>query len=69
MVLATDMSLHFTDIAKLKGRLATSDFSLKEKDKNLTMEILIHACDISNPMKPWSVCSKWTDLILTEYWN
>lgn len=24
MILATDMSLHFTDIAKLKGRLTTS---------------------------------------------
>ena len=24
MILATDMSMHFTDIAKLKGRLTTS---------------------------------------------
>ena len=28
MVLSTDMSLHFTDLAKVKGRLATSGFFL-----------------------------------------
>ena len=27
MVLSTDMSVHFADLAKLKGRLATSGYS------------------------------------------
>jgi hypothetical protein len=29
MVLATDMSLHFTDLEVLKGRLNSTDFDLK----------------------------------------
>jgi hypothetical protein len=55
MVLATDMSVHFADIAKLKGRLSSSEFDLKEKDKNMCMEMVLHASDISNPIKPFEI--------------
>lgn len=70
MVLATDMASHFSDLAKLKGRLAVADFDIKEKDKNICMEEIIHACDISNPFKPYSpVYSQWIERVLTEFWN
>jgi len=68
MVLATDMSTHFTDISKLKGRLS-ADFNLKEKDKNFTMEVLIHAADISNPSKDWTSCQEWTKRITQEFFD
>lgn len=84
MVLGTDMSTHFGDLAKVKGRLATSgsiqinlemyfrsysDFDIKEKDKNCCMETLLHAADISNPVKPFEVYFMWTERVLQEFFQ
>ena len=69
MVLATDMANHFSDLAKLKGRMAVSDFDVKDKDKNMCMEAIVHASDISNPVKPFDVYSQWIDKVLTEFWS
>ena len=33
------------------------------------MDTLIHAADISNPVKPFNIYAEWTDRILKEYWN
>ena len=35
----------------------------------MCMDSLIHAADISNPVKPYPIYSEWTDRILKEYWN
>lgn len=69
MVLATDMSSHFGDLAKTKAKVASSEIDLKEKDKYSSMDQLIHAADISNPLKPFPVYFQWTERILSEYWN
>ena len=82
IVLATDMSNHFTDIAKLKGRLAAGikysyslflsiliDFDFKQKDKKFVMELAVHTADISNPSKPWDTCREWTVRVVTEFWD
>ena len=69
MVLSTDMASHFGDLARLKGRLSISDFDIRDKDKNICMEEIIHASDISNPMKPFGVYTQWIDRVLTEFWN
>lgn len=83
MVLATDMSFHFSDLAKMKARLASSgmekiillvnylklEFDIKEKDKNSCMDLIVHAADISNPIKNFNLYAEWTDRILREYWN
>ncbi len=41
---------------------------MKEKDKNMCMEIILHACDISNPFKPFNIYFEWTDRVLKEFW-
>ena len=69
MVLATDMSSHFGDLAKAKARVSSSELDLKDKDKFSSMDSLMHAADISNPLKPFPVYFQWTERILTEYWN
>jgi len=69
MVLATDMSSHFGDLAKAKAKVSSSELDLKDKDKYSCMDSLIHAADISNPIKPFAIYFKWTERILTEYWN
>ena len=33
------------------------------------MDQLLHAADISNPIKPFDIYFEWTDRVLTEYWN
>jgi hypothetical protein len=33
------------------------------------MEILIHASDISNPIKPYDIYNQWADRVLQEYWT
>jgi hypothetical protein len=45
------------------------EFQIKSTDKNTCMDILIHAADISNPIKPFDIYSIWAEKILTEYWN
>ena len=69
MVLATDMTCHFSELAKLKGRLAVSEFDLKDKDKYACMDQIIHAADISNPIKPFSVYFQWTERVLDEFFD
>lgn len=79
MVLGTDMACHFSDVAKLKGRLAAGnssllvvilvDFNPKDTDKHFAMNILVHAADISNPLKPWDNCRQWAFRILEEFWS
>ena len=49
-------------------KLFNIDFAPKEGDKGMCMDVLLHAADISNPMKPWDVCFKWTIRVLDEFW-
>ena len=40
------------------------DFDLNVNDKDLIMEVIIHACDISNPIKPFKIYSLWADRVM-----
>ena len=62
------MSKHFEDIGKLKGRLS-QDFDMKGKDKQVCMDSIIHACDVSNPVKVWEVCFSWTNVVMQEFFE
>jgi len=33
------------------------------------MDSVIHASDISNPIKPFEISKEWAERILTEYWS
>lgn len=33
------------------------------------LKIFIHACDVSNPAKPWAVYRRWTSLVMEEFWR
>ena len=77
MILATDMSVHFADLAKLKGRLSSEgknsykslEFDAKDKDKALCLDSILHAADISNPFKPFQLYEPWALCVLNEFWN
>jgi hypothetical protein len=64
LVLATDMTQHFAKLGKLKARLQTCKDNQtqfpeagKKEDKELLMENIIHACDISNPAQRTSAAA------------
>ena len=68
-VLATDMSRHFPDMQRLKGRIEQENYDPAGDDKKLSTEFLFHMADISNPSKPWPLCKKWTDLLFIEFFQ
>ena len=45
------------NILKLKMLIKYIDFELAGKDKQMCMELLLHAADISNPIKQWDCVS------------
>jgi hypothetical protein len=66
-VLGTDMSKHFSELGKLKTRTTAADFSPHDKDKELLIVMMFHLTDISNSAKSWELCTKWTELLFTEF--
>jgi hypothetical protein len=68
-ILSTDMSKHFSELAKFKTRIASAEFDPKGNDKDLLMFQLFHFADISNSTKPWDTCLKWTDLLFIEFFH
>uniref|UniRef100_A0A7I5E682 Phosphodiesterase n=1 Tax=Haemonchus contortus TaxID=6289 RepID=A0A7I5E682_HAECO len=65
IVLATDMSTHFVQIKTMKNML-----SLPEGiDKNKALCLIVHACDISHPSKPWQLHERWTQGVLEEFFR
>jgi hypothetical protein len=69
LVLHTDMSSHFDDMAKMKEAQASQEFDPAGTHKKMVMNMLIHLADISNPTKPWKICYKWIDLLFVEFFN
>ena len=69
-VLSTDMAKHNYELDLFKKRLNSSDYKPREgSDKDLTMTMLFHIADISNSTKPWHICSQWTELLFSEFFN
>jgi len=65
MVLATDMSSHFTQIKNMKSLLAHPE----NIEKSKVLSLVLHAADISHPSKLWRVHKPWTDLLMQEFFN
>jgi len=71
-VLATDMAKHFHDIGRLKSRLearqAGTPFSADEPlDRQLLLEMTLHAADLSGPVRPWGVSRVWAGKVSEEF--
>lgn len=74
LVLATDMTQHFSKLGKLKTRVQQAQNEKtpfpevgKAEDKELIMENVLHACDISNPARRTRIYLIWTDKVLKEF--
>lgn len=73
-ILATDMSLHFAWIQRLKelGELIKSEKPLDrdeliEQDRIMVCQALIKCADISNPTRPMDISEHWSAVLLDEW--
>ncbi|WVQ71403.1 hypothetical protein IAR50_000938 [Cryptococcus sp. DSM 104548] len=69
-ILATDMSLHFAWIARLKefdDRLKAGAVRGEEEERVLICQALIKCADISNPSRPIDVSQHWSSVLLEEW--
>lgn len=85
MVLATDMSCHFTQLKTMKSLLSmpekfvqtpisfdwkTSEiYSFSSIEKSKALALVLHSADISHPGKPWTIHHTWTEFLMEEYFK
>lgn len=82
IILGTDMMHHFEQISKTQlfvevngddikkfclGEKDTIDCFGDETNRFFVAELVLHASDISNPYKPFSICAAWADLVVEEF--
>jgi len=65
LVLATDFSKHFKELAKFKLRFSKENEA--EKGKNSMLKMLMHAADVSNTTRKWSTYYEWAQRVLKEF--
>ncbi|CAF3698588.1 unnamed protein product [Rotaria sp. Silwood1] len=65
MVLATDMSSHFTQLKTMKSLLSMPE----NIEKSKALALVLHCADISHPGKPWTMHHAWTELLMEEYFK
>ena len=65
-VLATDMSQHFDLVEEIKKR--PNGWSYEEVKDQLTLgKVIVHAADLSNPVRPFNVSVAWARRISAEF--
>jgi calcium/calmodulin-dependent 3',5'-cyclic nucleotide phosphodiesterase len=63
MVLATDMSYHFTQLKTVKNMISLNE----TLDKPKALSLVLHCADISHPSKHWSLHERWTNALVQEF--
>ncbi|KAJ3229324.1 High affinity cAMP-specific 3',5'-cyclic phosphodiesterase 7A [Chytriomyces hyalinus] len=70
MVIATDMSQHFTYINKLKSKISAAALKLQEAaDRALVLDMAIKCADLNNPAKSLESCKSWCYRIMEEFFQ
>ncbi len=69
MVLSTDMANHFPDLNLANNRLKSEDFNPSGSDKQILLNQVIHASDISNPIKPFDIYEEWVKRVFNEFYD
>lgn len=72
-VLATDMQTHSVKLGNFSNRVQRHDLGAEllscsnTEDRNLVVEMVLHAADISNPITPKPYFRHWASLIVEEF--
>jgi hypothetical protein len=77
------MSFHFKQLGYLKSLISQYTINKGENTEKILenldnttyfntqqefLNIIVHACDISNPTKPFNIYTKWVDRVMEEFW-
>jgi len=71
LVLYTDMSKHGSLLDNLKERVDSEKplSTESEDERRFMLQTLLHAADLSNPCKAWTIHIQWTHAILAEFFS
>jgi len=84
IILATDMARHVSDLATVKNLLEQKqvkggenahllvDMETPAKEfetKQLVLELVVHAADVSTQTRPFNIAVEWTWLLFEEFFN
>eukprot|EP00727_Mastigamoeba_balamuthi_P000053 m51a1_g10044 putative 3 5 -cyclic nucleotide phosphodiesterase family protein (825) ;mRNA; f:28007-30927 len=68
LVLATDMTQHVEIVSQLSAKATAGKFDWSSKtDRLFMLKVLIKFADVSNPVRPWDVCSFWANRVMEEF--
>ena len=81
-VIATDMIFHFKQFDYIKNQIKDNGIEkgknrekiIENKEKLIDiqqqfLEIIVHACDISNPTKPFHLYTFWAEKVVAEFFR
>jgi hypothetical protein len=71
-ILATDMAVHFhlaDEAKKYAANFATNEDEIfnEQSDKIFLCKILLHAADLSNPVRPFNINKRWATRVSIEF--
>ena len=67
-ILGTDMARHFEHLSEFKTRVASGAFDAPNADDVHQLLIMcLHAADVSNPAKCWTLSSEWSCRVMREF--
>lgn len=69
MVLATDLSKHFSYLTSFKKKLLDTLTCNSRDDRMLLMQMLIKCCDVSNPTKCREIYKGWLNRVMSEFFS
>lgn len=69
MVLSTDNAYHSKYMARFDKRLQSGLDLKSEDDQIITLQIALHAADVSNAAKPLEIYCEWTRRIMEEFYD
>jgi cAMP-specific phosphodiesterase 4 len=71
LILHTDMSKHQHSMNSLRNFIDNDEHQddLTPESKLVLLSCIMHAADVSNPVKPRPLMLKWTKMVIAEFWD
>eukprot|EP00128_Syssomonas_multiformis_P005224 Colp12_sorted_trinity150504_noHs@22401 len=69
-VMATDAAMHYDYLGRFKAKTAAGDFNASDSaDRKMLTQFAIKCADMSNPARRTEISTKWTALIMEEFFR
>ena len=69
--MATDMTYHFEIVNQFKLKISDSEAGFEPanpEDTQLMLNMMMHASDLSNPVRPYQSACQWASAVNEEWW-